>query len=168
MRQTLSQLESTWRWVIKVLDVAEGQLQRGQNFDVQVCENHSFFPLFCMFSFLSLPSNSHVTFSPFNNSHRLYFSLLPSLFLHVKYFYPLNNFYIRTYVFFSLLPSVFPQRHVMSLRSDGPTPTTSSHTPSHDSYRSFIGSTPAEYMTYLLRAHAREDTDCLPVIDLYG
>ncbi|CAI8007414.1 E3 ubiquitin-protein ligase UBR5 [Geodia barretti] len=94
VRQTLSQLESTWRWVIKVLDVAEGQLQRGQNFDVQ--------------------------------------------------------------------------RHVMSLRSDGPTPTTSSHTPSHDSYRSFIGSTPAEYMTYLLRAHAKEDTDCLPVIDLYG
>ena len=34
--RTISQLESTWQWVIKVLDVAEGQLQRGRNFDVQV------------------------------------------------------------------------------------------------------------------------------------
>ena len=36
LRRTLSQLESTWRWVITVLDVAEGQLQRGQHFDAQV------------------------------------------------------------------------------------------------------------------------------------
>ena len=65
-----------------------------------------------------------------------------------------------------IYPSFF-QHHVASLRSDGPFASTP-HSNSQNSYRSFIGSTPAEYMTYLLRAHSKEDAGCLPVIDLYG
>ena len=34
--------------------------------------------------------------------------------------------------------------------------------------KSFIGSTPGEYITYLLRCQSQEYDDCLPVMDLYG
>ena len=34
--------------------------------------------------------------------------------------------------------------------------------------KSFIGSTPGEYITYLLRSQMQEDRDSLPIIDLYG
>jgi len=30
------------------------------------------------------------------------------------------------------------------------------------------GSTPAEYLTYLLRSHTGEEANCLPVLDLQG
>ena len=36
--------------------------------------------------------------------------------------------------------------------------------PSHN----FVGSTPGEYITYLLRSQSKEAGECLPVIDLYG
>ena len=36
LQRSLFKLESTWQWVVTVLDVAEGQLQRGQDFDAQV------------------------------------------------------------------------------------------------------------------------------------
>ncbi len=34
--------------------------------------------------------------------------------------------------------------------------------------KSFIGSTPGEYMTYLLRSDNSKEDRCLPVMDLYG
>ena len=34
--------------------------------------------------------------------------------------------------------------------------------------RSFVGSTPSEYIAYLIRSHAHEDQQSLPVLDLYG
>jgi hypothetical protein len=35
---TVHTLEQTWAWAVCVLDMAERQLQQGQNFDVQVRE----------------------------------------------------------------------------------------------------------------------------------
>ena len=66
-------------------------------------------------------------------------------------------------------PHTRPQRHVVSLRS-GSSRNLPSSRPGQVARvsRSFIGSTPGEYITFLLRAHAREDRECLPVLDLYG
>lgn len=36
IHSTVATLEQTWRWVVSVLDVAEGQLQQGQRFDTPV------------------------------------------------------------------------------------------------------------------------------------
>ncbi len=63
------------------------------------------------------------------------------------------------------------QRHVVSLRGGSGQASTgggggrASHMRTS---RSFIGSTPGEYVASLLRARDHEDRDCLPVLDLYG
>lgn len=60
------------------------------------------------------------------------------------------------------------QRYVMSLRGGSghnPNPARPIHMRAS---RSFVGSTPGEYVTSLLRSRDHEDKDCLPVLDLYG
>lgn len=57
-----------------------------------------------------------------------------------------------------------------SIRATSPSTTSSvvQRIISRTASKSFIGSTPGEYITYLLRSQTHEDEDCLPVIDLYG
>ena len=38
LQSSLSALEPSWDWVVSLMDVAEGQLQRGGQFDTQVSE----------------------------------------------------------------------------------------------------------------------------------
>ena len=40
LQRGLDTLDKTWGWVVSVLDVAEGQLQRGVQFDTEVCLFH--------------------------------------------------------------------------------------------------------------------------------
>ena len=36
LQSSLSTLEPSWEWVVSLMDVAEGQLQKGSQFDTQV------------------------------------------------------------------------------------------------------------------------------------
>lgn len=38
LQSSLTALEPSWDWVVSLMDVAEGQLQRGSQFDTQVNE----------------------------------------------------------------------------------------------------------------------------------
>ena len=38
LQSSLTALEPSWDWVVSLMDVAEGQLQRGSQFDTQVSE----------------------------------------------------------------------------------------------------------------------------------
>ena len=65
--------------------------------------------------------------------------------------------------------TLYLQRHVVSLRSGSGLPVGNSSRSNHSrAMRSFIGSTPGEYIMSLLRTTHHEDGDCLPVNDLYG
>ena len=107
--------QPTWQWLIKVLDVAQGQLEQGELFDTMVCR---------------------------------------------------FQYRISTYIFtFSIL-----QSYVMSIRARNhqhpgmPRP----FFPGSSGGLGHSGSSPADYLIYLLRTHTAEQHNCLPVLDLIG